>query len=588
MVNTFSVAQSDFLVNVKYYADGNGFNTDFTSTEAANFQAIDDYEQVADSTVDTTYNYSSATSGSDYYKIYDARPFSFSYPTGVISYVKIHSRVRYDNSSNSDFVPNVKLSISDDAGVTENHSKNIPVVDSFVNYSYSWGNNPRTDVAWVWADVDGIQAGITFGDVSENGFNYGLLDTQDDNDEYEDVWCDDTYVYVACGTGGLSAYTFNGSALSLSTSTDDGGYYYSVCGDGTYLYTASGTGGVRAYSFVGGTFVLLDEIDNANETIFSVYHDGTYLYTAVSNPTAAFYGVRAYTFDGTTLTEVDEYNVGIYGTNVTGDGTYIYFSCASALYALSFNGTTVSLSGSSSIIDAVYSFCKDGYIYSACGNVGLTISTFDGSSFDYLDGAIESGSYYNVWADDYYIYVNCKLDGTRIYKYDADDEELIYIKAQDDGGEYYGISGYGDYIFTACYNDGLRAYTKISNVSISQEYLEVGYLIDVTTNLPKPDEISSNHTKNIQMINFWNGEREVYSLSRTSKTLVLSGTDWQDTACATMLEIRAMGKNGGSVVIAGLNMYIFNETYKIRSFGWKEVSKTPAHYDWLLELEYVD
>jgi hypothetical protein len=60
------------------------------------------------------------------------------------------------------------------------------------------------------------------------------------------------------------------------------------------------------------------------------------------------------------------------------------------------------------------------------------------------------------------------------------------------------------------------------------------------------------------------------------------------SCCDIINIIRNMGKNGDDVTISGLNMYILNDSYKIRSFGWKEITHSPPHYEWILELEYVD
>jgi hypothetical protein len=125
-------------------------------------------------------------------------------------------------------------------------------------------------------------------------------------------------------------------------------------------------------------------------------------------------------------------------------------------------------------------------------------------------------------------------------------------------------------------------------IRTTQMYAQINYDYLETATLPIPDEISSNHSRNVNMLNFWNGEREVYSISRSNKTLVLRGMDWSDTSCTDMLAVRTMGKNGDDVTLSGLNMYIFNDDYKICSFGWKEINQNPPHYEWILQLEYVD
>lgn len=127
-------------------------------------------------------------------------------------------------------------------------------------------------------------------------------------------------------------------------------------------------------------------------------------------------------------------------------------------------------------------------------------------------------------------------------------------------------------------------------ICCTQTYAEVNYSETVECTLNKPEEISADHSRNVQMINFWNGSREVYDLSRSSKTMVLTGSEYQsDTCnrkcpCEHMTCIRTMGKEGSTVTISGLRS-LFNGDYKIRSFGWKHVSKKPELYEWILELE---
>ena len=57
------------------------------------------------------------------------------------------------------------------------------------------------------------------------------------------------------------------------------------------------------------------------------------------------------------------------------------------------------------------------------------------------------------------------------------------------------------------------------------------------------------------------------------------------TPCMRIECVKDLGKNGDDVVIADLGFTEFNDTFKIRSFGWKEVSQRPSVFDWILELE---
>lgn len=136
---------------------------------------------------------------------------------------------------------------------------------------------------------------------------------------------------------------------------------------------------------------------------------------------------------------------------------------------------------------------------------------------------------------------------------------------------------------------------KIGNINpaikCTQTYAEIDYSETVECTLNKPEEISVDHSRNIKMLNFWDGSREVYDLSRSNKTMVLTGKEYQSSTCnkdcpSEHIEcIRAMGKEGATITIAGLSFDLFNGDYKIRSFGWKHISEKPEVYEWILELE---
>jgi hypothetical protein len=108
--------------------------------------------------------------------------------------------------------------------------------------------------------------------------------------------------------------------------------------------------------------------------------------------------------------------------------------------------------------------------------------------------------------------------------------------------------------------------------------------------MPKPQAISTNHARNTKMINFWNGEREVYDLNRSGKSMVLTGgiTDGSPDvtdACTQIICVRDMTRNGAVVTISGLNPVYFNGDYRINQFGWKKIGEKPENYDWILQLE---
>jgi len=56
-------------------------------------------------------------------------------------------------------------------------------------------------------------------------------------------------------------------------------------------------------------------------------------------------------------------------------------------------------------------------------------------------------------------------------------------------------------------------------------------------------------------------------------------------ACAQIICVRNMTRDGTVVTISGLNPTYFNGEYRINSFGWNKISEKPENYDWILELE---
>lgn len=154
-------------------------------------------------------------------------------------------------------------------------------------------------------------------------------------------------------------------------------------------------------------------------------------------------------------------------------------------------------------------------------------------------------------------------------------------------------------------SDGVSSYAYCRYVTISVEYtrtsdfakfrvarerLVVGYEADSrSTTLNKPDVISIDHDRNVKMLNFWDGTREVYDLERNSKTTIMKGMEWYSSTCTNpgvrIDTIRQYAKNGATITIDDMDMPCFNGDYKIRSFGWKLVSNCPETYQWILELE---
>jgi hypothetical protein len=71
--------------------------------------------------------------------------------------------------------------------------------------------------------------------------------------------------------------------------------------------------------------------------------------------------------------------------------------------------------------------------------------------------------------------------------------------------------------------------------------------------------------------NFYTGEPEVID----------------STPCERIQCVRSMGEEGAIVTPSGLgwDTGLIDESYRIRSFGWKLIQEKPVAYAWVLELE---
>ena len=271
------------------------------------------------------------------------------------------------------------------------------------------------------------------------------------------VWGYGTYIYVANGSDGLRAYTFNGTTITLAGSIDDGDVGHdagAVWGDGTYIYLANGPDGLRAYTFNGTTFTLASHIDSGGSAE-GVWGNGTYIYLANDGET------RAYTFSGTVFSSVGSIAAVGSATNVWGDGTYIYISdYTDGLKAYTFNGTTFTLRGSiNDLLGPGYGhgIWGDGtYIYWAKDEDGLGAYTFNGSTFSNVGNIYNGGNAYDVWGNGGYLYLANYSDGLRTYTFNG--TAFTNVGRNDNGGYGEGVWGNGTYIYLANNLDGLRAY----------------------------------------------------------------------------------------------------------------------------------
>jgi hypothetical protein len=582
MVNTFTITQQNYKKTIYWYPESNGHNNDFTKTSGSNnYEMVDDLKNIRYSTVDWTFNYCSNTTGEDFYGINTVDPPSL---TGTINYIRVHTRVKVDDISENK--PNVKISITDNAGTNQYYSNNLFSVSAFANFSYAWSENPRTGITWEWSDIANLETGIFYGDEQTNIKNLDLGGTQlIDDVQFRRVWCDNTYVYSVSEDSGLKAHTY--PSLGVLNSIDNGGTYYDVWSDGTYIYTACGNSGLRAYSFNGISFTLLDTIDDGG-TYYGVYGDGTYIYASCGHS-----GLRAYSFNGSSfslLSTTPRLGSSDYEyTEIVADNDYIYVISLNGVFAYSFNGSSFTFLDSITGLSAS-SICRGNENHIFIGiDESIFAYSFDGSTLTLLgtyDFTPTTEMVFDLFSNNDYLYVSKEDDGLYVFYFDG--QNFFLLKSHEVIGIYRGIWCDEDYVFIAITGsfEGMRYYETLKNISISQQYVEINYNETQTASIPKPDALSSSSEMNIKMLNFWNGDREVYSLDRASRSIVLFGIDWQSNACTNIQKIRDMGRNGEDVIISGLNLYILNSTFKIRSFGWEQISKNPIRYDWIIELEF--
>lgn len=267
----------------------------------------------------------------------------------------------------------------------------------------------------VWSDgtyiyvadgTSGILA-LTF-----DGSTFSLAGSYDTAGSAVRVWGDGTYVFVADSGSGVLAFTFNGSTFTPTGSYDTSGTANSVWGDGSYIYVADGSGGLLAFTYNGSSFTLAGSY--AAGTVQGVWGDGTYIYAGAHSA-----GIQAYTFNGSTFTPAGSYDTTGSASHMWGDGTYIYLvdggtGSAAILLALTFNGSTFSQVGSysvSGLVSARDVWGDGSYIYATySANPGVRALTFNGSAFS-LVTTYSSGSSYGVWGNGDYAYIGVGSSG---------------------------------------------------------------------------------------------------------------------------------------------------------------------------------
>jgi hypothetical protein len=214
------------------------------------------------------------------------------------------------------------------------------------------------------------------------------------------------YIHLCRMTNGIAAYSFTGSELIYLNEWDDN--YNSledVWTSGQYVFLADGYAGEKVLRFDGLTYTsIYEKRTGAGPTYYwDVWSDGKYFYFASDKS-----GLSAYTFStGTsTLHYLDHEECGAC-YDVYGDGKYIYVTCTSGLRAYTFNGQSLTLSGSlvSGNSWRYYGISADDkYIYTTFGNKGTYIYSFDGANFNLIDKNNDYETAYHIYSHNYNVY----------------------------------------------------------------------------------------------------------------------------------------------------------------------------------------
>ena len=436
------------------------------------------------------------------------------------------------------------------------------------------------------------------------------------------------YVYAACEGDGLRVYKVVGNQLVLKDNTS-----YRCLGvavNNNYVYASSNPEDtLYVYSFDGSSLTLLDSIGITGPQ-YGLTCDGD---NNVYVPDTG--NIEAYSFDGTTLTLEDSVGTGTTYSRITRVGKYICVADIGVadhkIYAYSFDGSSLTEEATYTYASAtIRNLSSDGdFLFVADEWEGGSVLSFNGTDFDvlheisdalsskYLDDNIESVTVILKMGKEYDAPDEADIRGMAIIKthdteYTSDYVTLEYPKkwyaftwetnpntssswtlaeVQDLQA---GVGLYGSgtkYASCSVVQLAVAATTSVSpEIHTSQVYMKVNYSPpEESCTLNKPTTLSIDHTRNNNILNFWSGNREVYGINRSGKSLVLEGMEYYNSSCtdpSSRIEcIRNFAVSGADVVISDLDMACYNGTYKIRSLGFTLVQKKPEVYKWMIELE---
>jgi hypothetical protein len=221
-----------------------------------------------------------------------------------------------------------------------------------------------------------------------NGFNAYAMAT------------DGIYYYVgvktASNTNVVLALSFDGASFTLKgtlgLSTLGVEVMTIICDTLGFVHVCNTQGTMRAYSFDGTNFTLITTYQSLNAYPFQTVYNGTYFYRGDMNISSAT-GLIALTFNGTSYAVVGSsyYSSTQYPDATKAvyyDGLYIISQFYTGLYAHTFNGSTFSQVGNTFTINSSsvqrYLSYDGQYYYLATSGSGVRVFTFNGTNFTEL------------------------------------------------------------------------------------------------------------------------------------------------------------------------------------------------------------
>ena len=590
-----SFTQAPDSQNLCIYPTGNNGVNFNPSTGASNYLLIDDTWNNYDTT-DFVYESDLGAVKDQYYLT------NHTTETGTVNYVELMVYAKADFDTHAPTLTIHDYLVSEDAG-----SANT-LTNSYVKYREKYTKNPSSG-DWSWTDIDNLRAGFS-GNITERDF---YLKTQiQPADIARGVAVDSRgYIYVCCGTDGLKVYSYSDEGgFTLLDSNDQGGTYGRIYIDSDDVIYALESD-IQVYTFDGTTLTHIDEYDakmnSHTMTPYGIHGDGTYIYVAWF---CSYYDesvVKVHEYTGGVLVPKDEYDTSTSYGDVTlhgiyTDGSYIYAvgrdedEGDGRVWAFSYNSGTDTLTLEDTIVlgDVIRAVYGDGtYIY-LLSNDYLGAYTFSAGSFSASQGSTvppEPLSNFIVCDDEDYIYTTYGNayddDYFRIYTFNGSTFTTIksftkYVVLNH--GFFYGVAIDKGRAFVGCDEGGLEVY-NFSTIKVAQYYGVVNYTPSASTiTLPLPKSLSMSHSRNINRFTFPNGNYEVEDMSRSGKTLSLTG--WSNTDLYTKMQgISDMAHYSSSVSVTGLPDSNLNTDYYIRSFSFNQKGGEVSLYTWSVELE---